>query len=262
MSAVRRAALLLVVLAITNSASGREWTDASGQHSREGEFVSFRSGRIVVRVADGREVSTAWEQFSRADQAYVLELYHARIRTSAQPVSVAKGSVPARTAQYQPDGIPTSNPAQPPTGVAPAGTEPVANPEADAEADKESPADEYGGKLVYFTDCGKFHIILSKTEAGPIIGTAYHAMPYWWPPGGCCCCCCPCYGPWYLSFLRFSKNNHTYLEAREISGGSPTKYWRFYWVPRPWGYLIRYSTTGNDDKDFKFFGYACRRRPK
>src|SRR3954453_12885486 len=68
------ASLCLVVLAFDSSAGAREWKDSTGQISRAGDFVAYRDGRVIVRVADGREMSTALEQFSAADQAYVRRL--------------------------------------------------------------------------------------------------------------------------------------------------------------------------------------------
>src|SRR4051812_888991 len=99
MSAVRTAvSMCLVYLALSSSAVGREWTDSTGQISRAGEFVTYRDGRVVVRLADGREASAALDHFSAADQAYVRDLADGKVVRAAVPARLAARTVQARTA--------------------------------------------------------------------------------------------------------------------------------------------------------------------
>src|SRR4051794_31682152 len=102
MRGVRIVALIcLVFLAFDSSAFAREWKDSTGQISRAGDFVDYRDGRVVVRRADGRETSTALEQFSAADQAYVRRLAEGKAERAPVPAKLAARTVDARTANYE-----------------------------------------------------------------------------------------------------------------------------------------------------------------
>src|SRR3954470_22878764 len=133
MSAVRTAvSMCLVFLALSISAVGREWTDSTGQISRAGEFVAYRDGRVVVRLADGREKSTALEQFSAADQAYVRDLTKEKAERAAVPDKLAARTVQARTANYETGSAPATTLAQTaPPSTAEARTETLPPGEAD-----------------------------------------------------------------------------------------------------------------------------------
>src|SRR4051794_23657949 len=98
-----KCALVMLGIAMANVASAREWTDVSGKVSREGEFIAYRDGKVLVRLPDGREASAAMEGFSAADQAYVRRSA-ADAKPSITPVIPMVGEKPARVqlANYQP----------------------------------------------------------------------------------------------------------------------------------------------------------------
>lgn len=260
MLAKRRAALVsLIVVAITNAAFAREWKDVSGSKSREGQFVAYHDGQVIVRLADGREASAALERFSEADQDYVRSIASAKSASTVASTALAKSSAPVRMANYQTNVAPPANPPQtlPPGGPAAMPSGAGATAGAGDRTEEEIIA-KYGDKFVFRTCCGRFHIILCK-DADPTIGTAHYAFRYWCPP--CCgCCCYPCCGPWYLSFLRKTAITWSYIEAEEFCSALKIVKWRFWWVPNCCDqYKITYTRNGTD---WYLFDYACRTEPK
>jgi hypothetical protein len=116
-----------------------------------------------------------------------------------------------------------------------------------------SPSGAQLGKYVFKMECGRFNVLLDG--GSDIAGTADYRMPAS-PPDCCGCCWSPCDGPERLTLLKRMKTNYTYVEVQALTG--PITYFRFHWVPKWWGYLVQYSTTGNNDADFHFFGYGQR----
>ena len=64
---------LLAVLAAA-PAVAREWSDASGKNKFEGEFRTFKDGKVVIQMANGSMVQGPMEKFSADDQAYIKQL--------------------------------------------------------------------------------------------------------------------------------------------------------------------------------------------
>jgi hypothetical protein len=242
--------LVVLFVALANVTAAREWKDVSGKVSREAEFVAFRDGKVFVRLPDGHEAAAAMDQFSAADQMYVRSVADAKPRTPAGASTVSELPVPVRLANYQSGAAPPANMPQAAPGSAPADT--------DARAESEMRA-KYGEKYVFRTTCARFHIILWQDGVWPIIGTAHYSLRYWSPP--CCgCCYCPCYGPWYLSFLKKTRVTYSWIEAEEVGGLSGIKLWRFWWLPNGCGdYKITYSRNGTD---WYLHEYASRSQPK
>ena len=52
----------------------REWVDHTGQHKVEAQFVEVQQGKVVLRKADGRQVSLPLSKLSAADQDFVATL--------------------------------------------------------------------------------------------------------------------------------------------------------------------------------------------
>jgi hypothetical protein len=229
---------LLIFAVVASCGNAREWRDSTGSNPREAEFVAYRSGSVVVRLADGKEISTAFQRFSAADQAYVRSI--ANVDAKAASVPPASQKVTARTANYQ-AAVPAQLVAELPAG-------------ASAEA-KEVMA-KYGSKYAFYACCGTFHIILDDgVKPGDIIGTARYSMPC---HHNCCGCCYSCCGPSYLSFLRLTTINYSFIEATDV-GTSKIKHWRFWWVPNCCKYKITYSEDGTN---WYVYGHADRSTPK
>jgi hypothetical protein len=251
------ASMCLVFLAFGSSAFAREWKDSTGQISRAGDFVDYRDGRVIVRVTGGREMSTALEHFSPADQTYVRDLLKANGKEARVPAKLATQRVEARTANYE-------------TGSPPATTLAQTAPPSTAEARTETlPAGDSrtGGtshdKRVFYAECGTFHIIRGEAGVAPIVGTAHYAFPYWWPNSCCCYCCCPCTGPWYLSFLRETSFSGGWLYAHDIGTSDVTRWAFAYFNDDGCGHPIWYRKMGAGGLGpWRFFGYASWTRPK
>ena len=54
--------------------SGRIWTDRSGEHTVEAQFVQFKDGVVQMRTTDGRVLTVRITALSTADQQYVREM--------------------------------------------------------------------------------------------------------------------------------------------------------------------------------------------
>jgi hypothetical protein len=186
----------------------------------------------------------------------VRDLVKGKAKRGAIPAKLAAQTVQARTSDNASSSPPVTSLAQ----TAP--PEDLAAPAASSSAPSERTGGTSHEKYVFYADCARFQIIRHETGiqpitpgSHPIIGTAHYAFRYPWPPC-CCCCCCPCYGPWYLSFLKermLSTNNVLY--AYDI-GTSDVIEWSFD-LNSGSGHRIEYRTkTG-----WHFYGYSTLKRP-
>ena len=75
-------ALLLLVPSIVVS---REWTDATGQHTVEAEFVKLNKSTVHLKTPGGREIKIALQGLSKADQQYVDSIVNAPKPTTPAP---------------------------------------------------------------------------------------------------------------------------------------------------------------------------------
>jgi thiol-disulfide isomerase/thioredoxin len=63
--------LAILLVALPAAAEIRTWTDVSGKHTVEAEFVSLAAGNVKLRRPDGQEVTLPVDRLSSADRAYV-----------------------------------------------------------------------------------------------------------------------------------------------------------------------------------------------
>jgi thiol-disulfide isomerase/thioredoxin len=72
-SAFGLAVLCLLVLVVTGVWSAeRTWTDESGKFSVTAEYVGVKSGMVLLRKANGKEVSVPLKKLSEADRGFVV----------------------------------------------------------------------------------------------------------------------------------------------------------------------------------------------
>lgn len=64
-------ALLLCAVVNPSTAFARKWTDSTGKHSREGDFVELKDGHVWLMQANGENCTIAFEKLSKPDQDYV-----------------------------------------------------------------------------------------------------------------------------------------------------------------------------------------------
>lgn len=65
---------VVVTLLAPGSLPAREWTDVSGQHHREAEYLSQRDGQVWLSGAGGKTYKVTLDKLSDADRAYVESL--------------------------------------------------------------------------------------------------------------------------------------------------------------------------------------------
>jgi hypothetical protein len=70
--------------------SGRTWTDSTGKHTTEAEFVKYTDGKVQLKKDDGSVVSIPIQELSEADQEYV------RLRKKASEESASTKKVPEK----------------------------------------------------------------------------------------------------------------------------------------------------------------------
>jgi SLA1 Homology Domain 1 (SHD1) protein len=70
-------AVLTIVVLTPTVASAREWTDASGLHTVEAEFVKLEKNTVHIRTSDGRIVPIGLQNLSKADQQHVQAVVEA-----------------------------------------------------------------------------------------------------------------------------------------------------------------------------------------
>ncbi len=93
------------VLVLSASAAGlgaepaarqlRQWTDATGKHSIQAEFVELKDGKVRLRKEDGKEVTIPLEKLSEADRKFVEQQSNGKPASAGPPkeltVELGKG---------------------------------------------------------------------------------------------------------------------------------------------------------------------------
>lgn len=62
---------VLVLAACTPPAFARKWTDSTGKHTIEAEFVEYKSGKAWLKKENGQIIGVTLERLSRADRDFV-----------------------------------------------------------------------------------------------------------------------------------------------------------------------------------------------
>ncbi len=89
MSGIRRLGFVASVAAMLCAvAAGREWTDDTGQHRTEAEFVDLHEQTVRLKKPDGSIVRLPLNRLSRADQEHIRRL----VAKSTEPNSESAGS--------------------------------------------------------------------------------------------------------------------------------------------------------------------------
>jgi hypothetical protein len=78
----------LVVILYYGTVSARTWTDSTGKHKVEGDFVSLADGKVELRRDDGKLIYVPLEKLSENDQAFVHQA--SRSAGNETPFSVAE----------------------------------------------------------------------------------------------------------------------------------------------------------------------------
>ncbi len=76
----RATPIVLIVLTVGAyvAAEKRIWTDATGKHRVEAEFVKMANGQVTLLRADGREATVQLQRLSQKDQDYIERLRRTR----------------------------------------------------------------------------------------------------------------------------------------------------------------------------------------
>ncbi len=64
-------AAVLVLAICTPTAFARKWTDSTGKHTVEAEFLEFKDGKVWLKKEDGSVIPVPIERLSEADQQFV-----------------------------------------------------------------------------------------------------------------------------------------------------------------------------------------------
>jgi hypothetical protein len=90
----------MVLSCLPATIQARQWTDATGQHRCEAEFLVERDGKVWLRGADGRTLVVSSDRLSRADREYLAGLRPVASGNSAATALAARRSPRmTRTAQ-------------------------------------------------------------------------------------------------------------------------------------------------------------------
>ena len=77
-------------------ASARIWTDRTGKHKVEAEFVEFKGGALLIRKTDGQLLDVKMTALSTADQRYVRNLLKKRrAEETKEPAAASQPAVGA-----------------------------------------------------------------------------------------------------------------------------------------------------------------------
>jgi hypothetical protein len=72
---------IVLVMVFTAPVLARTWTDSSGTHRIDGEFVNLTDGKVKIRGEDGKEVHVPLDKLSDQDQKYVQNAMSDRKRS-------------------------------------------------------------------------------------------------------------------------------------------------------------------------------------
>ena len=64
----------LILLCFGSLGTARTWTDDSGQHHVDGEFVSVGAGLVTLKTDDGKTFQIPLEKLSKADQDFIGQI--------------------------------------------------------------------------------------------------------------------------------------------------------------------------------------------
>jgi formylglycine-generating enzyme required for sulfatase activity len=67
----------------------RTWTDSTGKHSIQAEFVDLKDGKVRLRKQDGTEIAIAIDKLSDADRKFVRQQSKGRAASGAAPRQLA-----------------------------------------------------------------------------------------------------------------------------------------------------------------------------
>ena len=70
----RRLMIVVVLFGAASGAQARTWTDSTGKHSIEAEFVGVEDGKVQLRKVDGSLIAVPLERLSEADRRHVQSL--------------------------------------------------------------------------------------------------------------------------------------------------------------------------------------------
>ncbi len=90
-------AFALLVSVGTKTATARTWTDATGKHTIEAQFVAAKAGWVRLKKSDGSLISLPVEKLSKIDQAHVRR----RARLLADSASTGDQQTDARSSETQ-----------------------------------------------------------------------------------------------------------------------------------------------------------------
>ena len=83
-------ALLIVLSVAALKAEIRTWTDDTGKHKTQAEYVSYAKGQVTLRRSDGREVTLPLTRLSKEDKVYVRERVRQELDEKAKAEKEAK----------------------------------------------------------------------------------------------------------------------------------------------------------------------------
>jgi len=95
-SHVRKRILLITALLCLpgpSAAEGRTWTDRTGKHQLDADFVDFNDGKVVLRRADAQSLRIDFAEFSTADQQYIRNEVRRRRAALKAEVSDKPGTI-------------------------------------------------------------------------------------------------------------------------------------------------------------------------
>ena len=95
-------AVVIAIVAVAGPAVAevRTWTDSTGEHQVEAEFLSYNDGKARLRRTDGKEISIAIDRLSSADRAYLRKLIVKKpARVDREPVPSARPAAAEESAK-------------------------------------------------------------------------------------------------------------------------------------------------------------------
>ena len=87
--------LLMIMSQLVFAAEMRTWTDKTGKHKQVAEFVSLKNGKLLLRKENGKKISLAISQLSKADQKVAKDLAKKAASSSKKTQSSSRFKSPS-----------------------------------------------------------------------------------------------------------------------------------------------------------------------
>jgi hypothetical protein len=106
MNARNFSCIVLLIALMATTAFARKWTDASGKHSTEADFVEVKDGNAILKKTNGKVISVPLEKLSAVDQEFIKSKSNPKERKAVAGKEAAGDRITKEHQTRQPNNAP------------------------------------------------------------------------------------------------------------------------------------------------------------